>query len=443
MNSPRSALIALLLSALALALPAGAAGSVSFDRPELITPKSPAGHPHQDARVAIAPDGTATVVWAETSYDDPAFNHAYVHFTRIGPGGEIAPTGTFDAGRAAAYYVDPAVAVDGSGRALIVFNDVGGTVHGVFVEADGTAGPVRELGSIDPSSYNGFAQAAFTPEGRAFASWTGTDGKPSVVALGADGAPGPVHEIEGGFGVTRLDMSAGPRLVWTRGPAEPDSGVFSAPLAADGAPGPEQRLIPPLTDGGSFHGLTVAGGRVLVGRRLEGDVDTGTVLTTRVDGSGGSTVLAKAKLPRGGNQDTGVDFTDLAIATRGGRSLATWTRKSSGDGVVGAKLKAAHINRAGDVRNVTETDWAGGVSIAKPAFVGGRALIVAAGDFLRAAEISPRGEVVDVSRLPGSRVKRARSLQLVPIGSRRARAVWEDGTRGNGGLIRTSAGTLR
>lgn len=442
----RSFLTALLAGLILSFLIAPAASAeLSIGRPTLLSGDE-RGIPFQDPRIAPAPDGTATVVWSKSTYEPPP-NHAYVQFTQIGLDGSRTPVQSFDAGPAAAYYVDPAVATDDSGRALIVFAAVGGTVQAAFVSPEGVASSPQVIGTSTNTSYPR-PQAAFTRDGRAFASWSGVGGRPSVVEIAADGTAGAVREISGGPGLTRLDMSDGPRLIWATGRfgSQFRGGVFSAPLRAGAEAGQVTQLLPPLPVRGAYESLAVAGGRLLVLRRLEGDVDTGEIVSASVDGRGKPVTLASASLPRGFPDPPGTDFRHLRVASGPrGSSLVTWLRRDKGSKPGGATVGAALL-RGGRIVERIDGSFAGDApNIADPTFVGRAGLIVAGGDTLYAAELSPRGRVVGARKLPGSSERRNRTVQVAPVGARDPggfRVVWDAGDRGNGGLIKSSSGSI-
>jgi hypothetical protein len=365
-----------------------------------------------------------------------------VQFTRIHPDDSTDPVLSFDAGPAAAYYVDPDVAVDDDGRALVAFTDVGGTVRAVFISAAGVPGPVHAL---DASSAElAHVQAAFTHAGVPLVAWGGAgDRAPRVVAFDGSGNPGEIHVVPGPEGRAFLDVDGKPRLVWTRDHVDPPAarGAFSAPLGTDGAIGATTRLLPKTGPHGSYDRIAVAGGRLLALRASFGRVNDQAVVSARTSGRGKPVTLARRRVnnhaPGGGY------FAHLSLAAGpNGRWLAAWTRRERRSGDVGNGLRGALI-RGNRIGGRFDGDFAGRNVAAIGVTFSGRKPVVAAGDaVLRAAVLSAKGGIRDATRLPGSRSKQNEDLGLVPVGGS-LRAVWQRGDRGNGGVIVTSRGRLR
>lgn len=409
----------------AAALPAMASAEVSTGK--LIPLSDPSPGRFQDPQIAVAGDGSATVVWAKSTYSDG--NHATVESSLLSHRGAATARPDFDAGGAAAYYVDPAVAVDGTGRALVAFVDIAGVVRAAFVSRDGVAGPAQELAAIGPLAGQGaHVQAAFADDGRAYVAWS--TGSPNVVAFDAEGSMGEVRTLPVGSDAVRLDVSGQPRLIWSNGSYGDGigpSGVYSAPLDAAANPGDVTQIVPPMRGDGLFYALTTSAGRILVERTTYGHRGRNEVLYARSDGGGEVRVLAGAAFPWGPHPSTGAHFRSLGLdAERGGRAIATWTRRGKApDEKAGAVLKAVMI-RGDRVFGRINGGFAGRtVSATAPALVSRGAVIVAGKRRLRAAQISPRGRIRSVDRLPGGRAKYTRSVRIAPISCCRAHVVWD------------------
>jgi hypothetical protein len=441
MHMPRTVPVALVAASLLFASPAGAA--LSFDRPVEVSPHDRLTY--QDPQVAVGPDGTTATVWGRTRYasDADPFNHATVQFTRIHPDDSTDPVLGFDAGPAAAYYVDPDVAVDGAGRALVAYTDVGGSVRAAFVSPDGTPGPARTLDTA--AGQNAHVQTAFAEDGTPLVAWSGSGGgEPRVVALGADGTPGPVHIVPGPVGRAYLDTSGPARLVWaqTNGSKRSHNRILSAPLGDDGSIGQPTEVLPAVPHGGKYDSVVVEGGLVAAFRLEFGrERNPDAILAARTDGGGAPSTIARAPARNPGGPRLWRFYAHLALATgTRNQAVVAWAQGRRGHPhKPGAVLRGALL-RGTDVRKPIAGGFAGHDVGTTAAAFAGRHFVVAGGNrTLRAAELKRSGRAGDIAKLPGSRSKRNEDLELVAAG-KRLRAVWQQGDRGNGGAIVSSRG---
>jgi hypothetical protein len=442
----RRTVIALVAVPIGLLLAAPAGAALDFDRPLEISPADRLVY--QDPQLAVGPGGATAAVWGRTTYgsDSDPFNHATVQFTRIHPDDSTDPLLSFDAGPAAAYYVDPDVAVDDDGRALVGFTDVGGTVRAVFVSADGVAGPVRTLDTS--AGQIAHVQTAFTTDGTPLVAWSGSGGgEPRVVALSADGTPGPVHTVPGPVGRAYLDTSGPARLVWaqTNGSRRSHNEILSARLADDGSIGRPTEVLPAVRHGGKYDSVVVADGLVAAFRLEFGrERNPDAILVARTNGRGVPTTMAQAPARNPGGPRPWRFYAHLALATgTRNQAVAAWTQGRRGHPHKPGAVLRGVLLRGTHVRKPIAGGFAGhDVNTTAAAFAGRHAVVAGGNRTLRAVELKRSGRAGDIARLPGSRSKRNEDLELVAAGER-LRAVWQQDDRGNGGRIVTSRGRLR
>ncbi len=207
--------------------------------PEAVQTLSEAGQDSRGPEVAIDGSGRATIVWWRF---DGANDR--IQSVRLAADGTPGPVQTLsEAGQDA---ISPRVAIDGSGRATIAWQRSDGTnsrVQSVRLASDGTPGPVQTLSGAGQDA--GDPQVAIDGSDRARVVWVRSDGanyRIQSVRLAADGTPGPVLTLSaaGQHAVTSqvaIDGSDRATIVWWRGPR-----IQSVRLAADGTPGPVQTL---------------------------------------------------------------------------------------------------------------------------------------------------------------------------------------------------------
>jgi hypothetical protein len=421
---------------LLLASPAGAAPR--FGPPTQVSASD--GRRYQDPQVAVGPGGVTAAVWARTTFSsnsDP-FNHATVQFRWIHPNGESGPTLSFDAGSAAAYYVDPVVAVAGDGRALVAFTDTGGAVRAVLIAPDGGVGPVHTLdtgvGQI------GHVQVAFTRHGVPMAAWSGSGGgEPRVVAFDGEGNPGAAQIVSGPSGRPYLDTGGATRLVWaqTNGSRRSHNAVLGARVSDDGTLGEPYEVLPPVPHSGSYDDLALAGGMVAARRQEYGrgrGVDA--ILVGRTNGERTPRVIARApkRNPDGPRQWRFFAHLSLAAGPLD-TSVAVWTERRRG-----------HPHRKGDVlrgamlhgTSVGETipgGFAGhDIAATAVAYSGRHPVVIAGAQPLVAATLKRSARLAGVARLPGTKSGRNENVHLVAVGDK-LRAIWE---RSNTAIVTSS-----
>lgn len=290
----------------------------------------------QDAdapQVAVAPDGTATVVWQR-------FNGSnyLVQAKRIDPDGTSeAPALTLSEAKGDA--VEPQVAVAPDGIATVVWSRFDGSdsiVQGRRVDALGGLGTTENLSGSGESAIQ--PQVALDAQGAATVVWTRFDGsnwivqgqridaagvrQGGVVGLSAAGANAAEPELA-------IDPQGVATVVWTR-LAGSDSSVQARRLGPTGAPIGTPVTLSPSGDAADPR-LAIA---------PEG---AATVLWSRFDGSGwrvqrrdfgvGGTLGAVETLSTAGRSAG-----DPALAWGDDGTLAmTWKRASGGGAVIQAK----------------------------------------------------------------------------------------------------------
>lgn len=440
---PLRAILAIATALLALLLGAGSAHAVvRFDPPQSLTSGEDAGY--FNPRMAVAPDGTTSLAWVKT-VTEPGYR-AWVQFTRIHPDGSVDPTLTFDAGFGAGTQAHPAVAVDGSGRTLLVYRLAGESVRSVLIGSDGIPGTVRSVG-IDEFS-NLPSQLAYSEGGHAygvFGSW--------VVAFGPDGVAGTPHRLPGGVTLSRLDMSAGPRVIWRTGAPEYVRGpeILSSSLSPDAPPAPAIPVMPKLPGKGYYGQLDVEGGRVLatavtVSKR---GLRRALVLHSRVDGQGEPIRLADAPNPRPNDYRGQVQLARPTLAAGpGDRAIALWTSHRNEGPPRGIRLRGA-VLRGDRASARIDGSFAGRkVKEVAAAYSGATPVVVAGDNSYFTASVTKTGRTPRRTQVPGTRVDSKSGLALLPIGTR-LRALWSasdyiplPGPTGPEGIV-TSVGRVR
>ena len=210
---------------------------------------SAAGETGLRPQVAIDGSGRATVVWARSDGSNKRIQS--VQISAAGTPGAVQTLS--NSGQDAD---NPQVAIDGSGRATVVWARSDGSnnrVQSMRLDADGTAGPFFfNLSAIGQSA--GDAQIAIDGSDRATVTWTQDDGsnyriRSARLAAGGSGAPGPVQTLsapdqDAYLPQIAIDSSDRATIVWQRSDGS-YSRIQSVRLAADGAPGPFQTLSAP------------------------------------------------------------------------------------------------------------------------------------------------------------------------------------------------------
>jgi hypothetical protein len=426
----RCLLLTLLSTALLLAIPLGASARTSFERPTTLSPISK-GTPYGDPQMAEGPDGTVTFVWSKTIYSNPSnpFNTAEIQIRRIAPDGTLSPVLTVDAGDAAAYYVDPQVAVDDDGRALIAWADTGGTINAAPLSADGQLGPTQVVGAGLASSFG--PQLVIDDSGQAFVSWLGADHRIRVAAVAPDGTPEATHVIEGA-GNTRLVGGPVPRIIWADG----GRGVFSARLESDGTPSATVMLVrgAPHVE---FDPIQASGAYVVIGRQTFAKVQVGKVLLARVDGSGSPRVLDRAPLPY--PSKPGSIFSGFGIDFEKGRAVVSWRERVRNRPHAPSRVHAALVGVDDSIVDVASFGAKRVLMTAAVFGPKGDPVVGWAGDDgIRIARIKRSGRIRTIQRVPGSESRSGeRGLRMLATQAG-LRVTWEGRRTGLDRRILTS-----
>jgi hypothetical protein len=157
-----------------------------------------------DPLVAVDPSGIATVLWQDVD----AANYIRTYARRLGPGGivstprTLSPTGMGSMG--------PSLDVDAAGNAVVVFGTYTTTESGPVLlrrlAADGTVGPVETVSTpVDPVS--ALPVVAVAPTGEATITWT-QGGAARARRIAPDGTGGPVLLLSSPGQARKVDVGA-------------------------------------------------------------------------------------------------------------------------------------------------------------------------------------------------------------------------------------------
>jgi Glycosyl hydrolase family 26 len=220
-------------------------GSSENPAQRLSEPKGNAVEP----QVGVAPDGTATVVWSRFDGSD-----SIVQARRVEPGGAPAAA-TQNLSAAGESAIQPRLAVAGDGTATVVWNRFDGAgwiVQGQRISAAGAPeGAVQNLSAVGRSAAE--PNLALGPDGSAVVVWDRFDGGSFVVQarrLDPGGAPqgAPVQLSAGGRDAAEPEVAIAPdgtaTVLWSRF----DGSAFLVQrrdLAADGTLGATATLSAP------------------------------------------------------------------------------------------------------------------------------------------------------------------------------------------------------
>lgn len=295
---------------------------------------SGAGQDAEAPQVAVAPDGTATVVWQRFNS-----SHYLVQARRIDPDGTSeAPSQSLSETKGDA--VEPQVAVAEDGAATVVWSRFDGSdsiVQERRVEAGGTLGAtIANLSVAGESAVQ--PRVAIDGGGEATVAWTRFDGTAWIVQarrLTAAGVPQGVLNLSAGGASAaepqlEIDSAGAATVAWTR--LEGGGSVVQARrLDSAGAPAGAAVTLSAPGDAADPR-LTVAPG---------GDA---TVLWSRFDGS--HWVVQRRDLDAGGLLGStqvlstpGRDAGEAALAWGSDGTLAmVWKRRSGGGEVVQAGM---------------------------------------------------------------------------------------------------------
>jgi hypothetical protein len=192
------------------------------------------GNPGDGAQMAVDPDGRATVVWQRTDYT-AGTTATRIESVRIGADGVPGAVKTLSGDSA----YDPKVAVDPQGRATVVWQRYHGRhprIESVRLSADGTAGAVKTLSKRGQNADE--QQVAVDPRGRATVVWRHfARGKRRIlsVRIGSGGKSSGAVKVLSTRAV-RPQVAVDPRgratVVWLRGSGR----VQALRVSASGAP---------------------------------------------------------------------------------------------------------------------------------------------------------------------------------------------------------------
>jgi hypothetical protein len=191
-------------------------------------------------RVAVDPQGRATVVWQSLELD----GKFRIQTAQMDAGGNLGPVHALSPPGKNGW--DQKVAVDPQGRATIVWDLASvQNVETVRLGADGTPEEVRVLAKEDEGASP--PAVAVDPEGKATVAWSNVDGM-RTVQIDSSGVPGPIRPIspsddtDGAVNIV-VDSLGRATISWWRGFLAYEA--KSVRLDAEGIPGEVQTLSPP------------------------------------------------------------------------------------------------------------------------------------------------------------------------------------------------------
>jgi len=238
------------------------------------------------AAIAIGPSGEVLAAWTRWIGSSPRVEAA----ARAADGTWGAPVALSAGGRHA---FDPRVAVDPSGRAVVVWNDTAGSdsyrVRAASRSADGAWGPPEALSADGGNAY--MPRVALDASGRALAVWERHDGsgyRAQAATRDADGAWGAPATISGADALYDVHLAAAPSgaavVLWTVWDGA--RRIRAASRTADGVWGPAATISEP---GGSAVEPVVAiapsGAATAAWRRPAGGVQVVEVAHRSPEGS--------------------------------------------------------------------------------------------------------------------------------------------------------------
>ncbi|MBN8866734.1 MAG: hypothetical protein J0H98_04210 [Solirubrobacterales bacterium] len=283
---------------------------------------SAGGQYAQAPQVAVAADGTATVIWVRSNGANDIVQAA----TRP-PGGAFGAPVDLSAAGQSAYIPQVAFAPDGTATAIWVrSNGTNNIIQAATRPPGGAFGAPVDLSATDQAAYG--PHLAVAPDGTTTVVWDGTDGS-NTIAQAATRAPG------GAFG-TPVDLSvAGQSASSPQIAVAPDGTVTAVWVRSDGTNLIAQAATRP--PGGIFGApvdLSAAGQSAQDPRPAAAPDGTVTVVWIRFNGT--NNVTQAATRPSGGVFGTPIDLSaagqnaysaQVAIALDG-TATAVWMRSS-------------------------------------------------------------------------------------------------------------------
>jgi len=213
-------------------------------------------------RVAVDPQGRATVVWEALGPEATAL----IQVVRLNAFGLPGPVRTLDQfPKHAPQCPCPQVAVDPYGRATITWQAYDGvrqTIKAVQMDASEALGPTSTLSDATKDAWD--QQLAADPQGRVTIIWRyPSEGGVESVRLGLDGQPEDVNTLAEGNGAGLPDVAVGPEgratAVWPT-----TEGLKTAQLDASGAPGPTQDVPSTGNSDGAVNVVVDSRGRATI-----------------------------------------------------------------------------------------------------------------------------------------------------------------------------------
>jgi hypothetical protein len=335
---------ALITAALAIAIPLAAAAASSAAAFDLSTTGA-AGVP----QVAIAADGTATVVWYVSMADTQI-----VQARRIAPDGTLGPildvSSTDDLSSA------PRVAVGADGTGVVVWQRRDGTGYHTTVRRIASDGTLSAAADLSPSGANAYnPDVAVSANGTAVATWTRfdtTDACCSIVQarriIMSNGSLGSVLDLSAGgenANAQRVAMAddGSTTVAWRR----QDSNFIYLAQAAHISPGDSVTQLGSLSDAGQGAQTPVVamqgdGVAEILWQRFSGN-------SLRIQAKHVAADLTVGSLSNLSTDDGDASSPEIATNPQGG-FRSTWQKLSGEDSVV----QSANIDSSGNVGSVTD-----------------------------------------------------------------------------------------
>lgn len=260
--------------------------------------------PHSgDVAVAVDRRGSAVFAWHHVVDYDPDHPVAVIQERRRSADGKLGPIRTLSP--ADGLYLEPEVAVDADGNALVVWVRSDPDLENAVVQArrigaDGAVGALRTLSAPAPAAAG--PQVAFDAKGNALVAWTSVRDRhdvPELTRRTPTGAYSPVQTLSTSpLGADHLRLGVAPdgsaTIVWTTFANETGNVVRACRRAADGTLGAVVRLSP---DRSIYPDVAVdpGGGATVVWTHTQSDAN-GLVQTRRRPAAGpfGSTQTVSA-----------------------------------------------------------------------------------------------------------------------------------------------------
>ncbi len=228
--------------------------------------------------VAVAPGGAAVVTWSRFTGTPSTF---VVQARRISAGGAVGPI--LDLATTAASQSDPAVTIDGNGRATVVWVGTSGPtpiVRTRRIESSGTLGAVQDLSVLGASQF--FPDVAAGSDGAAVAVWRRSNGTHSIVQgrrIAANGTLGAILDLseagQNASGLAKVAMGTNgtATAVWERSNGS-HTIVQSRRIPPSGTPGAVQNRSAAGANASDADVAAGPGGKTAVAwRRFNGSFD--------------------------------------------------------------------------------------------------------------------------------------------------------------------------